>query len=441
MPYLFILLLLPNLLFSLTLYETKHLLNRVHFSYNTDDIKKFLPLSKQESVTLLLKEAKNKDTYPFPLNIKEISLNKNNSKKLTFEQRKEIRIIRKEKMKEISIWWNKMMLDSKFSFRERMVLFWHSLLTSEYKVVKNPYMMYKQNSLYRSEAVGNFENLINKSSKDLAMLVYLDNNSNIKDAPNENYARELMELFTLGEGNYEEKDIKEAARAFTGWKVRKRTLGFKKIKKYHDNEFKTFLNKTGNFDGEDIIRIILEKDRASEYLVSRLYETFISNNINLSLVKTISKKFKSSNYEISVALNELFLSDDFWNKDNLLIKSPVEYTIGAIKQLELKPTFKEFEYLLKIQKKLGQELFNPPSVKGWEEGKNWIDSSSLIYRQKFIKRLVYKKINNIKKKSYLKNFDTLNMYFFNVDLKEDIKFVKNKKILINYLIKLEYQVK
>lgn len=229
MRILLFLLLLISYNYALNNQQAKHLLNRVYFGYTNEDLNRFLPLSKKQSVELLLKEAYNKEFLLPPKGIKKISTIVKKHKELTFDERKSIRKLRVQKMKDMSIWWNKMMLDSRFAFREKMVLFWHSLLTSEYKVVKNPYLMYEQNILYRTNAIGNFSKLIHKSSKDLAMLVYLDSNSNIKKAPNENYARELMELFTLGEGYYKEEDIQEAARSFTGWKVRKKDFVFKKI--------------------------------------------------------------------------------------------------------------------------------------------------------------------------------------------------------------------
>lgn len=428
--------------YALNNQEAKHLLNRVYFGYTSEDLNRFLPLNKKQSIELLLKEGKNQEIIVTPKNIKEVSTTNKKFKELTFDERKKIRKSRVKKMKEVSIWWNKMMLDSKFAFREKMVLFWHSILTSEYKVVKNPYMMYSQNSLYRTNAIGNFSELIHKSSKDLAMLVYLDSNSNVKKAPNENYARELMELFTLGEGYYKEEDIQEAARSFTGWKVRKKNFIFKKVKKHHDAGLKKFLNMSGNFDGEDIIDIILKQERCSEYIVTRLYKTFIKNDINKPLIKTIAKEFRKSNYEIQVALKALLLSEDFWKKEELLVKSPVEFTLGAIKQLGVKLNNKEFYRLLKVQQKLGQELFNPPSVKGWNDGISWIDTSSLIYRQKYIKYLVFKKLDkNVSKKDYLKDFKSLNNYFFALPVKEDIKYKKNRKVLSSYLTKLEYQVK
>lgn len=214
------------------------------------------------------------------------------------------------------------------------------------------------------------------------------------------------------------------------------------LKKYHDEGLKEFLDIKGNFDGEDIIDIILQQDRCSEYIVERLYKTFIKKDLNKSLIKTIAQEFKASNYEIKVALKTLFLSDDFWNQEYLLVKSPVEFTLGAIKQLEIKLNNKEFHKVLKVQRKLGQELFNPPSVKGWTEGKAWIDTTSLINRQKFIKFLIFKKLDkNVRSKDYLKDFQTLNNYFFTIDVQEDIKYKRNRKVLTNYLTKLEYQLK
>ena len=236
--------------------ESKHLLNRTSFSYTQADLKLFQSFTKKEAVSFLLNSAKDTKTLAVPQDLKEISLPIKNRKSLSREKRKVLRKARIEKMKELQMWWYEMMLSPKHAFREKMTLFWHNHFVSSYKVVKNPYFMYKQNQLFRENALGNFDIFLHKSSKDLAMLIYLDNNSNKKSHPNENYAREFLELFTLGEGNYSEMDIKEAARAFTGLRVNRKKQITLRIKKFHDFGDKTFLNQSGNFDAKDIIDII-----------------------------------------------------------------------------------------------------------------------------------------------------------------------------------------
>lgn len=209
MKLLFLLISFISFSFALSVDESKHLLNRTSFSYTQADLKLFQGFSKKEAVSFLIHSAKDTKTLAVPQDLKEISLPLKNRKSLSRDEKKVLRKARVQKMKELQMWWYEMMLQPQHAFREKMTLFWHNHFVSSYKVVKNPYFMYKQNQLFRENALGNFDTFLHKSSKDLAMLIYLDNNSNKKSHPNENYARELLELFTLGEGNYSEMDIKE----------------------------------------------------------------------------------------------------------------------------------------------------------------------------------------------------------------------------------------
>jgi uncharacterized protein (DUF1800 family) len=311
-------------------------------------------------------------------------------------------------MQEIKSWWFEMMINPRFSFREKMTLFWHNHFVSEYKVVKSPYLMFNQNMLYRKNALGNFDELLHKSSHDLSMLIYLDNNSNKKFHPNENYARELLELFTLGEGNYSEDDIKEVARAFTGYRVNKRKATFKIAKKHHDNGVKTFLNEKGNFNGSSIIDIILKQKQTSIFITTKLYKEFISENLDKEEVEKFAKTFRNSNYDISVLMRSILLSNSFWENKSNMIKSPVELIVSLIKNTGVKLKPKEYRFLLKYAKDLGQDLFNPPNVKGWVSGKAWIDTTSLVTRKDFINKLIKKKLNRKQQNELqVKNFRTL----------------------------------
>lgn len=442
MKILFMLIFFLSFLNALSIYETKHLLNRSSFSYTKDDLKLFSTFSKNEAVSFILKSASNKDVYKIPKFIKEVSFTRKKFKTLTQSEKKILRKNKNNKMKELQIWWLKMMQNSSYSFREKMTLFWHNHFVSSYKVVKNPSFMYEQNKMFRENALGSFSKLLHNSSNDLAMLVYLDNNSNKKSHPNENFARELLELFTLGEGNYNENDIKEAARAFTGYRVNKRKNILKKINKYHDFGKKTFLNKSGYFDAKDIINIILKEEQTSIFIVSKLYKEFISQKTNNKLINSLAKEFRNSNYDISLLMKSLLLSKDFWNTKDYMIKSPIEFIISSLKHLNIKATNKEYKYLLKTSKNLEQDLFNPPNVKGWKNDKNWIDSNSLVLRHSYIKRLINKKMTKEKMK-YL-NINSMNEfeeYFFPTFLNNKDKFINKKRFYTNLLNKSIYQLK
>lgn len=392
--------------FALTLDETKHLLNRTSFGYTQKDIKKFQEFSKEEAIDFLIKQAKSTDIYKHPRAIKESSTFDGKYKNLSKEEKKALRKKRNQKMYEIKKWWYQMIFDSKFSFREKMTLFWHNHFTSEYRLVKSPFMMFEQNMLYRKNALGKFDELLHKSSTDMAMLVYLDSNSNKKSHPNENYARELLELFTLGEGNYSEKDIKEAARAFTGYRVNRKKASFRIVEKHHDFAEKTFMGYKGNFNGEDIINIVLKQDETAKFITMKLYKEFIAEKYNRGEVERLANIFRNSNYDIAVLMKSLLLSEDFWNKKSraTLIKSPVEFIVSFVKELNIKIKDKGYKYIIKASKNLGQELFNPPNVKGWLGNRAWIDSSSLLNRKELISKVIKRRVKKRDREEYLSYF-------------------------------------
>ena len=387
--------------FALSVEQTIHLLNRTSFGYSKNDLYKYSKFTKEEAIQYLINSTKSTQIYNLPKNIENINFPKKGEKR-SFKEKKIVRQTRKKELKQLQIWWLNMMIDSRFSFREKMTLFWHNHLVSSYKVVKIPYFMYLQNKLYREEALGHFDNLIHRSSKDLAMLIYLDSNSNKKSHPNENYGRELLELFTLGEGSYTETDVKEAAKAFTGWRVNRKKRKFVKNNKLHDFGKKHFLGQSGNFDGEDIINIVLQQDKTSQFIITKLYKKFISLDINENLVNKIAKDFKNSSYDISLAMRQLLLSDDFWNQRNNLIKSPVELIVSLAKVtgVDFKNQTKiENHFIFRSLKDLQQDLFNPPSVKGWKGGKSWINTSSIVLRTSLINSFIHKKLDKQKRKS------------------------------------------
>ena len=444
MRLIFFLLILSYSAFSLTLDETKHLLNRTSFGYTKSDLLKFQKFSKEEAIDFLIKKARSKDLFREPRNIKETSIFNGKFKELSREEKKDLRKKRNKKMEEIRVWWYEMIFNSAFSFRERMTLFWHNHFTSEYKVVKSPYMMFEQNMLYRKYALGKFDELLHKSSTDMAMLVYLDSNSNKKTHPNENYARELLELFTLGEGNYTENDIKEAARSFTGLRVNRKKATFKLVKKHHDNDKKIFKKHVGNFDGSDIINIVLKQEQTSKFIVQKLYKEFINEKFNISEVERLALIFRKSNYDISILMKSLLLSKDFWAEENMgnMIKSPVELIASLIKSLNIKPKQKDYKFITRTAKKLGQDLFNPPSVKGWVQGKSWIDSTSLVNRSEFIKLAVKRKVNNRNIKLLkINNFNSFQKYFYALTVDDKITFKNNKTNYMNLLSKPIYNLK
>ncbi|SEA73902.1 Protein of unknown function [Thiothrix caldifontis] len=283
-------------------------------------------------------------------------------------------------------WWLKQLHLTPHPQRERMVLFWHNHFTSELRKLRQPQLLYRQNQLFRKHAFGDFSKLLHAIHKDPAMLLYLDGNKSKAAQPNENFARELLELFTLGEGHYTEQDIIQAARAFTGWRFLPKENEVVFQKKLHDTGKKTFLGKTGNFGAADIINILLDTPRTADFIAEKFWHEFINPGIpHKGIIAEWGQTFRESGYQISALLARVIQSDVFWAQENraTLIKSPVEFTIGLLRELQL-DEFSAYPKLARINKQLGQELFSPPDVKGWRGGNTWLDNTTLVLRHDFI---------------------------------------------------------
>ncbi|WP_159467916.1 DUF1800 family protein [Dyadobacter sp. 3J3] len=282
----------------------------------------------------------------------------------------------REEIRELNLAWMSKMAKGDTALRERMSLFWHGHFACR---VQDAAFVQSYLNTIRKNALGNFGDMLMAISKEPAMLQFLNNQQNRKNKPNENFAREVMELFTLGRGNYTEKDIKEGARAFTGWGFN--TKGeFEFREKAHDKDEKNFLGKSGNFQGEDIIKILLEQKQTARFITAKIYRNFVSEIPDEKRISELAEDFYKSSYDISRLMHTIFTAKWFYEDapKNRLIKSPVELVIGI--QRTLNADFVNKEPVLYIQKVLGQILFYPPNVAGWPGGRNWIDSSSLLFR-------------------------------------------------------------
>jgi uncharacterized protein (DUF1800 family) len=229
--------------------------------------------------------------------------------------------------------------------------------------------------------------LLHAASRDPAMVIYLDSAANRKGKPNENFAREVMELFTLGEGNYGENDIKEAARAFTGWSIEPETGEFRFLPALHDDGEKTVLGRTGNLTGEAVLDILLEQPKTAEYLVGKMWREFISPQPDPAEVKRIAALFRDARYDLRTPVRALLVSDAFYAPRNrgTLIKSPVDLIVGTLRQFQFQ-TGDMLPFVFATSQ-LGQVLFAPPNVKGWPGGEAWINSTTLLRRKAFLDRL------------------------------------------------------
>lgn len=293
------------------------------------------------------------------------------------DDKKEIRTRSRENIKSLNALWINEMVDSKAQLREKMAFFWHGHFAS-----RNFNILYQQQLLQviREHALGNFKDLLTGVSRSAAMLAFLNNQQNKKEHPNENFAREVMELFTLGRGHYTEKDVQEAARAFTGWGFRLNgEFMFKR--RDHDTGTKTVLGKTGDFDGDDVLAILLEQPQTARFITRKLYRFLVNDEqIPEERIQQLGDLFFKSGYNISALLDTIAGADWFYEPANTgrKIKSPIELWVGIRRTIPLDLDHTDGQLLL--QRALGQVLFYPPNVAGWPGGRNWIDTASLMLR-------------------------------------------------------------
>jgi len=364
--------------------KIQHLFQRAGFGATPAQVREFGEKSHEKVLKFLLKDAEKinqlaiVDEEVGMIMKKENIRNMLEMKELPAQEIKEQMKIQREKLTDLNFLWVKNMVSGESMLREKMTLFWHGHFACR---IRQPLLTQIQNNVMRQNALGKFGDLLLAISKDPAMLQFLNNQQNRKKSPNENFAREVMELFTLGRGNYTEKDIKEAARAFTGWGSNPKGEFVFKTNQHDDGE-KTFQGKTGNFKGEDIIKIILENPKTSTFICAKIYRYFVNENAENQIVEKMAKRFRSSDYDITDLMEYTFKSDWFYLPENIgtRIKSPVELLVGLQRNFGI--DFQQKQSVLFVQKALGQILFYPPNVAGWSGGKNWIDSSTLMTRMK-----------------------------------------------------------
>jgi len=363
--------------------KNQHLMWRAGFGVMAEDVPQVASVSQNDLVRALFKASSASPVYidvasnyfkGLTMGIDEIA--RLQKKGLSEDEKKQQRKQSQEDIKSLNLAWLGEMVNSDAQLREKMSFFWHGHFAS-----RNLNIYYQQLLLdaIRRNALGNFGNLLREVSKSAAMINFLNNNQNRKDHPNENFAREVMELFTMGRGNYTEDDVKEAARAFTGWGANLR--GEFTLRPFqHDNGEKTFLGKTGNFDGDDILNMLLEKKQTAYFIAKKIYRFFVNDQLDEAMAAQLGEDFFQSNYDIRSLMEKIFKSDWFYAEKNIgsRIKSPVELIAGIRRILPM--NIENEESLLIVQRLLGQLLFFPPNVAGWPGGANWIDSSTLMFR-------------------------------------------------------------
>ncbi len=289
--------------------------------------------------------------------------------------------------KQLSAWWSYVMLRTPHPLLEKATLFWHGHFATSAAKVEDAETMYNQNRLFRQYALGDFAQLTHAIARDPAMLIYLDSVTNRKAHPNENFARELMELFCLGEGNYSEKDIQELARCFTGWEIRRGKFRFNRYQ--HDTEMKSVLGHSGPMPDEESIDIVLDQPAAPQFIVRKLIRYFMFDEPEASdeLVEPLAMELREHDWDISHVVRRMLTSQLFYSEQTIgrKVRSPVDLAVGLLRTLEGSTNAYQLGDDLN---QLGQGLFYPPNVKGWDGGRAWINSSTLLGRANVIGRII-----------------------------------------------------
>ncbi len=375
--------------------DARHLVARTGIGTEWGAVKRYQAISRQKAIAHLLINRDMRLKQPPHMS----SWNKMFNLRNNMQRKKMVMRISRVEGKKLQDWWVDHMLNTHSPFLERMTLFWHNHFPSSIDKTQQVSFLHKQNLLLRKHALGNFGKMLHAIAKDPAMLVYLDGYLSTKEEPNENFGRELLELFTIGIGHYKESDMRAAARAFTGWGIDDKTGRYVFRSKDHDHGVKTFLGTRGNLNGEHIINILLKHPRTAERIAEKMWHEFISiSQPDKRVIRQWAQAFRGSNYDIPTLMKAVLNSPAFWAKENrgALIKSPIELTLGTLRALPYSPDHHDLAHNLNI---MGQAVFNHPSVKGWAGGKDWVSTQSLLRRSSMMTSLSRGNLNERRYKS------------------------------------------
>nr|WP_245621045.1 DUF1800 domain-containing protein [Paraburkholderia ferrariae] len=367
--------------------DARHLLLRTGFAPTASEVMPYVGLARGEAVDRVLATGRTAALTPLPDWTAEPLPTRAERAAWTPDQRRDADRQRGQHYDELRAWWLREMLVTPSPLTERMTLFWHNHFTSGQDKVSEPQLMANQNALLRSEALGNFGAMLHAIGKDPAMLLYLDGAGNRKGKPNENFAREVMELFTMGEGQYTQRDVTEAARAYTGWGIDPDTQRYVWRPGQHDSGEKTVLGKSGAFDGDEVLDILLQAPQTARFVTAKLWREFVSPAPDEAQIEPVADRFRASGYDIRAGLRALLLTPAFWDEDNrgVLVSSPVEFVAGTVRRFSV--SYGDTMPFARTAASLGENLFYPPNVKGWPGGTAWINSSTLLARKQFVEQL------------------------------------------------------
>jgi uncharacterized protein (DUF1800 family) len=346
--------------------DAAHLVRRTRFGASHDDIRQALDDGAAATIERLLSEqSKSADFIARDAALRHVAMDSGD-------------------IADLRAWWANRMLGSSNPLVEKLTLFWHGHFATSNAKVRSVQQLAAQNALFRKHAIGSFRELLHDVARDVAMLVWLDGNANRRRQPNENFARELFELFALGVGNYSEHDIKQAARAFSGWHIRKGEFWYNMLQ--HDTGDKTVFGQTGNFDGNDIVELCLKQDAAPRFLAKKLLKFYVTPSPPDEAVAELASSIRENDFAMRPVLRTLLSSTIFFAPESRhsIIKSPAEFVLGTLRTLESQANLRES---VNLMSQLGQSLFEPPTVEGWKGGRTWINSATMLGRANFAAEL------------------------------------------------------
>ncbi len=356
--------------------QARHLLTRTGFGATQQELEEVTALSREQVVDRLLTEEipeKPFDWIDEPYN----------PRGWTQEQRRQWRMTNRERLGEFRNWFLQRLLQGPYNFQEKMTFFWFGHFVVEVANVKVAQYMYNYFAMLRRNALGNFRTFLKEMYREPAMLIYLNGRQNTAGNPNENFARELLELFTMGIGNYTEADIKEASRALTGWRIKvEDNSSYLDLRRY-DADKKTFLGKSGYFTGDHIIDIILEQEVTATFICRKLYAWLVNPEPDEAHVSQLAQIFRENDYELKPVLRSILTSDYFYDSNTIgaIIKPPLQLILGTVRLFSA--AVPNPVYLAGASRVLSQEILNPPNVAGWPGQRNWISPVLLVTRSTF----------------------------------------------------------
>jgi uncharacterized protein (DUF1800 family) len=364
--------------------KARHLLYRAGFGGTPDEVNRLVAMGPHRAVEYLVYyHRRPAPDIPFAAVMRErpqpFERQLAAAERIILEQRRQQR--EGEQIQGMRTWWVRRMVESPRPLEEKLTLFWHGHFACEYQTLENSHFMFQQNQMFREHATGNFGALLQGLVHDATMLRYLNNDTNVKGHPNENLAREIMELFSLGlDQGYTEADIREAAKALAGYSYDPRTGQSRFIMDRHETGAKTIFGKTGDYTGDSLVDLILQQPHTARFIAKKLFTFFAYENPNAEAVEKLAKELRVNNYELAPMLQNLFLSEDFYSSQAMgtQIKSPVQLMVGALRELGIKDA--NYVQITHSLRNMGQDLFQPPNVKGWDGGRTWINANRVFVR-------------------------------------------------------------